>query len=174
MSKKSQRKQEAIKGLEELGEKAVIGIRPEFLPIVEKGKLSGLAYSTLPTGMETTVKINFGGDILSAVVFGSIDYEVDEEIQFDIVGDSIILFDAVSKENLALGSVEVIEVGPKPEGEAEKIELIAEGSNPNADVDESKKGFFKKLFGKKKKKEEKKEEAPAKEEEKPAEEEKAE
>ena len=126
----------------------------------------------LPTGMETTVKIDFGGDILSAVVFGSIDYEVDEEIKFDIVGDGIILFDAVSKENLALGSVEVIEVGPKPEGEAEKIELIAEGSNPNANVDESKKGFFKKLFGKKKK-EEKKEE-PKAEEEKPAEEEKAE
>ena len=165
---------EAVKGLEELGEKAVLGVRPEFLPIVEKGKLSGLAYSTLPTGMETTVKINFGGDILSAVVFGSIDYEVDAEIKFDIVGEGIILFDAVSKENLALGSVEVIEVGEKPEGEAEKVELIAEGSNPNADVDESKKGFFKKLFSKKKKKEEKKEEAPAKEEEKPAEEEKAE
>ena len=163
---------EEVKGLAELGEKAVIGVRPEFLPIVAKGKLSGLAYSTLPTGMETTVKINFGGDILSAVVFGSIDYKVDQEIQFDIVGDGIILFDAVSKENLALGSVEIIEVGPKPEGEAEVVELVAEGSNPNANVDESKKGFFKRLFGKKKKEEPKAEEAPA--EEQPAEEEKAE
>ena len=143
---------ENVKGLDALtGDKIVIGVRPEFLPIKENGKLSGLAYSTLPTGMETTVKINYGGDILSAVVFGSIDYEVDEEIRFDIVGDGVILFDAESKENLALGSLEVLEVGEKPE-EAETVELVAEGSNPNADVDETKKGFFKKLFGKKKKK----------------------
>ena len=149
---------EQVDGLANVGEKIVLGIRPEFLPIKEKGKLSGLAYSTLPTGMETTVKIDFAGDILSAVVFGSIDYGVDEEIRFDIVGDGIILFDAVTKKNIALGSVEVLEIGEKPQ-ESEKIELIAEGSNPNADVDESKKGFFKKLFGKKKKKDEVKEEA---------------
>lgn len=158
---------EQVAGLEKAGEKIVLGIRPEFLPIKEKGKLTGLAYSTLPTGMETTVKINYAGDILSAVVFGSIDYGVDEEIQFDIVGDGIILFDNETKNNLALGSVEILEVGEKPE-EAEKIELVAAGSNPNADVDESKKGFFKKLFGKKK---QPKEEKKPEEEPKPAEEE---
>ncbi len=150
---------EQIDGLNNAGEKIVIGIRPEFLPIKEKGMLSGLAYSTLPTGMETTVKIDFGGDILSAVVFGSIDYAVDEEIRFDVVGDSIILFDAKSKKNLCLGSIEILEIGERSEDDAnEEIELIAEGSNPNANVDESKKGFFKKLFGKKKAKEEKAEE----------------
>ena len=164
---------EEILDLENLGEKIVIGIRPEFLPIKEKGKLSGLAYSTLPTGMETTVKINFGGDILSAVVFGSIDYGVDEEIRFDIIGDSIIIFDAVSKENFALGSIDILEVGEKTE-ELEPVELIAEGSNPNADVDEKKQGFFRRMFrklkGKKKeKKEEKAEEPKAEEAEKPAE-----
>ena len=152
--------QEQIKDLAELGEKIVIGIRPEFLPIADKGKLSGLAYSTLPTGMETTVKIDFGGDILSSVVFGSIDYAVDEEIKFDIVGDSIIIFDAVTKENFALGSVEILEVGEKTE-EAETIELVAEGSNPNANVDETKKGFFKKLIGKIKANNQKKKEAKA-------------
>ena len=146
---------EEVAGLAEAGEKIVLGVRPEFLPIVEKGKLSGLAYSTLPTGMETTVKINFAGDILSAVVFGSIDYGVDEEIFFDIVGESIILFDATTKMNLALGSVEVLEVGKKPEEPSEAVELVAEGSNPNADVDETKKGFFKKIIGKFKKKKKK-------------------
>ena len=165
---------EQVAGLEKAGEKVVLGIRPEFLPIKENGKLSGLAYSTLPTGMETTVKIDFAGDILSAVVFGSIDYGVDEEIRFDIVGDGIILFDNETKNNVALGSVEILEIGEKPE-EAEKIELVAAGSNPNANVDESKKGFLKKLFGKKKPKEEKKPEEEQKSEpeaeEKPAEEE---
>ena len=134
---------ELVVGLDNahVGDKVVLGIRPEFLPIAEKGALSGLAYSTLPTGMETTVKINFGGDILSAVVFGSIDYETDAEIKFDIISDNIILFDNESKENLALGSLKVIEVGPRPEGEiTEKIELVAKGANPNENVDESKKG----------------------------------
>ena len=140
---------EVIKPLEQLEDKIVLGIRPEFLPIVEKGKLSGTAYSTLPTGMETTVKIDFGGDILSAVVFGSIDYEVDAKIDFDIVGDSVLIFNNESEESITLGSVEVLEVGEKP-AKAEEVELLAANSNPNADVDESKKGLFKKLFKKKK------------------------
>jgi multiple sugar transport system ATP-binding protein len=90
------------------GEDIVLGIRPEFLPIRKGGKLEGLAYSTLPTGMETTVKIDLDGDILSAVVFGSIDYETDAKINFDIVGEGILLFDATSKKNIGIGSVDSI------------------------------------------------------------------
>ena len=164
---------EEIQDLEGLSEKIVLGIRPEFLPIVSKSKLSGTAYSTLPTGMETTVKIDFNGDILSAVVFGSIDYAVDEKINFDIVGDSILIFDGVNKESFALGSVEVLEVGPRDPEETSNVELLAEGSNPNAGVDESRKGIFKKVFGKifkKKDKAEEPEEAQP-EEEQPGEEE---
>ena len=58
--------------------------------------------------METTVKINLDGDILSSVVFGSIDYKVDEEIKFDIVGKGIILFDKETKKQICLGSVKVV------------------------------------------------------------------
>ena len=94
--------------VEELGEEVVIGIRPEFLPISPKGAIKGLAYSTLPAGMETTVKINLDGDILSSVVFGSIDYKIDEEINFDIVGSGIILFDKETKKQISLGSVKVL------------------------------------------------------------------
>ena len=126
----------------------VIGVRPEFLPIRDGGKLSGLAYSTLPAGMETTVKINFGGDILSSVVFGSIDYAVDEEIKFDIVGNGILLYDNVTKEVLGKGSLEILEVGEYArEGEPVKIELVAPGSNPNEGV--GKPGDKKKKKGKK-------------------------
>ena len=85
----------------------VLGIRPEFLPIRDEGKIKGLAYSTLPAGMETTVKINLNGEILSSVVFGSIDYKIDQEILFDIDGDGIILFNAETKENVCLGKVTV-------------------------------------------------------------------
>ena len=85
----------------------VLGIRPEFLPIREKGAIEGLAYSTLPAGMETTVKINLKGEILSSVVFGSIDYGVDEKIRFDIEGKGIVLFDSVTQNKVTLGSVKV-------------------------------------------------------------------
>ena len=85
----------------------IIGIRPEFLPISEKGKIKGLAYSTLPAGMETTVKIRINDTILSSVVFGSIDYVVDEEINFDIAGKGIILFDAKTGQKVSLGSIKV-------------------------------------------------------------------
>ncbi len=88
-------------------EDVILGIRPEFLPISENGKIDGLAYSTLPAGMETTVKIKVNDEILSSVVFGSIDYSVDEEIKFDIVSKNIILFDKETKKNIAMGSIKV-------------------------------------------------------------------
>ena len=46
-------------------------------------------------------------EILSSVVFGSIDYGVDEKIRFDIVGNGIVLFDGVTQNKITLGSVEV-------------------------------------------------------------------
>lgn len=83
-----------------------LGIRPEFLPIVDDGAINGTAYSTLPAGMETTVKIKINDTILSSVVFGSIDYEMDQEIKFNIVGKGIVLFEGKNK--IALGSVTVV------------------------------------------------------------------
>ena len=89
------------------GKDVILGIRPEFLQIRKEGAIKGLAYSTLPSGMETTVKINLHDEILSAVQFGLIDYQVDSEIYFDITGDSIILFDGKSGERIADGSIEI-------------------------------------------------------------------
>ena len=83
-----------------------LGIRPEFLPIVDGGALTGTAYSTLPAGMETTIKIKIDDTILSSVVFGSIDYAVDQEITFNIVGDGIVLFDGHNR--VSLGSAKVL------------------------------------------------------------------
>ncbi|MCR5760485.1 MAG: ABC transporter ATP-binding protein [Sphaerochaetaceae bacterium] len=86
-----------------------IGIRPESLPIAEKGKapnqITGSAYSTLPAGMETTVKIKVGNTILSSVMFGSLDYKVDSEVHFSILGDRVLLFNMEGK-RVASGSVE--------------------------------------------------------------------
>ncbi|MFA5443183.1 MAG: ABC transporter ATP-binding protein [Bacilli bacterium] len=90
------------------GENVIIGIRPEFLLIRDGGSIHGLAYSTLPSGMETTVKINLKDKILSAVQFGAVDYAFDQKINFDIIGKGVVLFDEESKVSFALGSCEVI------------------------------------------------------------------
>ena len=89
-------------------EDVVLGIRPEFLDINKKGKIQGRAFAALPAGMETTVKIELGGNLLSSVKFGAVNYKTDETIHFDIAGDGIILFDALSKRNVSLGSVEIL------------------------------------------------------------------
>ena len=88
-----------------------VGIRPEFLPISEDGDIEGLAYSTLPAGMETTVKIKLGDTILSSVVFGAIDYETDAKIRFSVAGSGILLFDRQSGKNIACGKLSVRKKG---------------------------------------------------------------
>jgi len=45
------------------------------------------------------------GELLSAVVFGSIDYPVDHPIKIDFTGGDIVLFDKESTERLALGAL---------------------------------------------------------------------
>ena len=82
-----------------------VGIRPEYLPVSPSGSLSGSVYSTLPSGMETTVKIKIGDTILSSVMFGSLNYEVDIQISFDLFGDKILLFADAGGEMIASGSM---------------------------------------------------------------------
>ena len=91
--------------LGELTGSAVLGVRPEFLPIVQGGPLRGKTYSTLPAGMETTVKLSCGGTMLTSVVFGCVDYAVDTELPLSIVGDNIALFDQASGQSVGFGSV---------------------------------------------------------------------
>lgn len=87
--------------------KVVVGIRPEFIRL-EQGKLSGKVYTTLPAGMETTVKLTVGDIIVTSVAFGSVDYKVNNEVHYDIVGDGIILFDAESRKNIAIGNLKLL------------------------------------------------------------------
>ncbi len=80
----------------------VIGVRPEFIRL-EQGLLKGKVYTTLPSGMETTVKISVGESIVTAVVFGSVDYKINNELTFDIIGDKICMFDATTRNNIGMG-----------------------------------------------------------------------
>lgn len=91
--------------LGQLGGDAVLGVRPEFLPICEDGPVSGKIYSTLPTGMETTVKVSSGDVMLTSVVFGSVDYAVDAPVRMAVTGGNIVLFDAKTRASVGIGSV---------------------------------------------------------------------
>ncbi len=80
----------------------VVGVRPEFVKLGE-GKFPGVVYTTLPAGMETTVKLNVGDILVTSVVFGCVDYSHSSSMPFDIVGDGILLFDKNSGERVGIG-----------------------------------------------------------------------
>ena len=82
----------------------IMGIRPEFIRL-EQGNLKGVVYATLPSGMETTVKLTCGDTVLTSVAFGSVDYVANEEIAYEFVGNGIVMFDPVTKNNVAMGSL---------------------------------------------------------------------
>ena len=90
-----------------LGAEAVLGVRPEFLPIQQGGAVEGHVYSTLPTGMETTVKVACGDTMLTSVVFGNVDYPVDMPIRLAINGDGVMLYDKQSTNAVGQGSVKI-------------------------------------------------------------------
>lgn len=91
----------------ESGKKLLLGVRPEFLPIREGGPIEGKIYSTLPTGMETTVQVKCGDTKMTGVVFGSVDFPIDSTVNLDIVGDLLTLFDAESGKAIAYGKAEI-------------------------------------------------------------------
>ena len=81
----------------------VLGIRPEYIEITGEGKLEAKVYSTLPSGMETTVKLDLNGIPLTAVVFGDVDFPVDRKVRLRF--DKAVLFDRQSGKNIANGTL---------------------------------------------------------------------
>ncbi len=92
------------KDIAEEASDAVIGVRPEFITLGE-GAFSGVVYTTLPSGMETTVRIRAGEDFVTAVIFGSVDFSHSLEMPFGIKGNGILLFDKASGKMLSMGTV---------------------------------------------------------------------
>ena len=88
-------------------EDVILGIRPEFIRIVDKG-IPAKVYSSLPGGMETTVKVNINNTIFTLVVFGIIDYKVDEIVNIDFIGENIVLFDKQTTNKIAIGKLSLI------------------------------------------------------------------
>lgn len=82
----------------------VLGVRPEFIEITNKGGIPGEIYSAMPTGMETTVRVKVGNYILTSVVFGGITYELGEKVRVNIKGKNVMLFSRKSGNIIDIGS----------------------------------------------------------------------
>jgi multiple sugar transport system ATP-binding protein len=76
----------------EAGQEVILGIRPENVALDETGELTAKVYSTLPSGMETVVRLELEGMRLTEVVFGSVDFQVNEEVKLKIKSDKNLLF----------------------------------------------------------------------------------
>ncbi len=85
----------------------VLGIRPEFVEIVEGEGLEAEIYSAMPTGMETTVRVRVGNYLLTGVTFGGVTYEIGQKVQIRLKGDGIMLFDRGSGELVGTGSAKI-------------------------------------------------------------------
>ena len=85
----------------------VIGVRPEFLDLRDDGAIEGEIYSAMPTGMETTVKVQVGEFLLTGVVFGGVLYELGQKVRCGFRGDDIVLFSRKNGRFIAQGSLTI-------------------------------------------------------------------
>ena len=63
------------------GEDLTLGIRPENIEISNEGCLDAKVYSALLSGMETVVKLDVQGLILTAVVFGDSEFHMNDKVK---------------------------------------------------------------------------------------------
>ena len=91
----------------EVNENLILGIRPEYITNSKEG-VEAVVYSSLPGGMETTIKLNIADTILTSVEFGIIDYPVDTTIKVKFTSDNIVLFDKNTTNRIANGSLTII------------------------------------------------------------------
>lgn len=85
----------------------ILGIRPEFIELSDEGQVEAEIYSALPTGMETTVKLRVGEYILTAVIFGGVDYKIGAKAKITFFGKQLILLDRKSGKIMAEGSLSI-------------------------------------------------------------------
>ena len=94
-----------LKGKIEKGDQLVLGLRPEHIEIEENGSTNSLIYSTLPSGLETVIKLKINNTILTSVAFGGVDYKVNTPISANFNSNKYILFNKNSKENITMGTI---------------------------------------------------------------------
>ena len=85
----------------------ILGIRPEAIQISKNGKIPAEVYSSMPTGMETTVRLRVGKLLLTGVSFGKITFALEEKVHFDFGKSEIVLFSARSGRLISTGTLEL-------------------------------------------------------------------
>jgi len=83
----------------------IIGVRPELMGIRQTGAVAAEVYSSMPTGMETTVRVAVGNYLLTGVIFGGAIYKIGQPVNIDFDGDSIMLFHRRNGRLIARGSL---------------------------------------------------------------------
>jgi multiple sugar transport system ATP-binding protein len=89
------------------GDQLTIGLRPEHIELTENGSIKGSIFSTLPSGMETIVKVKINNTILTSVAFGDVDYPIDSTIGINFTSSKYLLFEKTSGKNIAIGTVNI-------------------------------------------------------------------
>ncbi|MCP4296039.1 MAG: ABC transporter ATP-binding protein [Proteobacteria bacterium] len=90
------------------GDDLILGLRPEHVALSIDGNLKGSVFSTLPSGMETIVKIKVKETIITSVAFGDVDFEINSTIGVNFQSNKYLIFSASSGKNLAIGKLNVI------------------------------------------------------------------
>lgn len=83
----------------------VLAIRPEAIGITSEEGLNTTIYGAMPTGMESTLKLRFGDYLLTGVIFGNTAYKIGENVNININGDDILLFDRKSGMRIGTGHI---------------------------------------------------------------------
>ena len=92
---------------EDLDFEYVLAIRPEFINVDDKGEISAVIYGSMPTGMETTLKIRLQEYLFTSMQFGKEIYSIGEKVNLSFNGNNILLFDRDSGELLTTGTIEI-------------------------------------------------------------------
>ena len=98
---------------EATAEDFVLGIRSEYLTINGGGTLDSIVYSAMPTGKETTIRLEVGNYLLTGDIFGAIDYPIGAKVELGFSGHHVMLFDRKTQKLLTLGALEVAPAKPK-------------------------------------------------------------
>ncbi|MCI5453241.1 ABC transporter ATP-binding protein, partial [bacterium] len=75
--------------------------------INEEGDLNAKVYSAMPTGKETTIRLEVGNYLLTGDEFGAVDYPINTEVKIGFRGRHIMLFDRSTQQLLCLGTLEI-------------------------------------------------------------------
>ncbi len=87
-----------------LGQKVILGLRPEHVTITEEPSMIGATVLTsLPSGMETIVQLKMGESYIHSVVFGDLDFDLEKQVGLSFSSGKFNLFDEQTKRNLGQG-----------------------------------------------------------------------